>query len=114
MAVDDTLHGRQADAGSRKIPGVMQPLKRQKQLVGIGHVKAGAVIAHEINRFALLLFDTELDAGFRDPSRIFSGVADEVFQGQPEEPGIGCDIPPLGNASRQQALGLSLARVHSS
>src|SRR5436190_141700 len=55
VAADDALHGREADAGAGKFFGRMQPLKRAKELVGVGHVEAGAVVADEIHRRSALI-----------------------------------------------------------
>ena len=47
VAVHDALHRREADAGARELGGRVQPLEGREQLVGVGHVEAGAVVAHE-------------------------------------------------------------------
>lgn len=57
VTFDDTLHGRQPDAGSREIPGRMQAFKGAKQFVCKGHVKPGTVVPDEKNGVAI---------GFRD------------------------------------------------
>jgi hypothetical protein len=50
VALDDLLHGRQADAGSLELISRVKPLEHAEQLAGIRHIEAGAVIAHEIHR----------------------------------------------------------------
>ena len=46
----DSLHVRQADAGALELFGAMQPLEDPEQPVGIGHVEANPVVAHEHHR----------------------------------------------------------------
>jgi hypothetical protein len=47
VSLDDALHARQANAGTRKLGGRMQPLERLEQLAGVGRVEASAVVADE-------------------------------------------------------------------
>src|ERR1700689_5052385 len=46
VAVDDAPDGGQACAGAGELVGVVQPLERLEQLVDVGRVEAGPVIAH--------------------------------------------------------------------
>ena len=61
MAVNYPLNGRQSHAGACKIRRGMQPLEHAEQLP-VRHVEAGPVVAHEIDRVALL---------WRRPNSIF-------------------------------------------
>src|SRR5665647_528263 len=47
VAADDALHGGQTDTRAFELAGRVQPLEGAEELVGIGHVEAGAVVAHE-------------------------------------------------------------------
>src|SRR5674476_1244706 len=47
VAADDALHGGQTDTRAFELAGRVQPLEGAEQLVRIGHVEAGAVVAHE-------------------------------------------------------------------
>src|SRR2546421_5170451 len=49
VAVDDALRDRQADAGAVIVLGAVQPLEHPKELVGVAHVEADAVVAHKIH-----------------------------------------------------------------
>src|SRR3712207_1299611 len=51
MAVDNAAYGGQADAPSFELRRRMQALEGAKQLVGVGHVEPGAVVAYEVRRF---------------------------------------------------------------
>jgi hypothetical protein len=53
MALNDALHNRQADAGSRKLPGLMETLESSEQLLRVSHVKSHPVIPDEENRLPL-------------------------------------------------------------
>ena len=50
VAADHAAHGGQPHTGSRKLGHGMQPLKSIEELVGLGHVKARAVVLHEKHR----------------------------------------------------------------
>jgi len=62
VPVHDALHRREADAGPLELIGAVQPLKGAEQPVGVGHVEAGAVVAHEVGAVV-----AELRAG--EPAR---------------------------------------------
>src|SRR6266849_349779 len=47
MAVDDSAHGGEADAASRKFALAVQALERAEQLVRVDHVEAHPVVADE-------------------------------------------------------------------
>src|SRR5687767_14149247 len=47
VPADDALHGSQPDACTRKIAHAMQSLKRSKELIRVGHVKACPIIVYE-------------------------------------------------------------------
>ena len=61
VAVDDALDGGQADAGARELVAGAAAGRRRK-LVGVSHVEAGAVVAHEVDRLAACRVRAELDA----------------------------------------------------
>ena len=44
--------GGQADAGAGEVLGRVQPLEGAEELVGVGHVEARAVVAHEVDALA--------------------------------------------------------------
>jgi hypothetical protein len=46
VAFHDQPYDGQADAGAGELAGRVQPLERAEQLVGVGGIKTGAVIAH--------------------------------------------------------------------
>ena len=47
MAVNDALHGREADTVAVEIIWCIKPLKRREQLADVRHIEAGFVVAHE-------------------------------------------------------------------
>src|SRR5688572_29549279 len=61
VAPDDPVNGRQSYPCSSKLSMRVQPLERTKKLGGVFRVEPGAVIAHEIDRFSALLYNSELD-----------------------------------------------------
>src|SRR6185436_15302096 len=54
VAVDDPLHGGQADAGALELGGGVQALEGGEQLLGVDHVEAGPVVADEEHPLALV------------------------------------------------------------
>src|SRR6185369_16546083 len=63
VALDDTLHDCQTDAGTCEILCAMQPLKHVEQLVGILHVEADTVVADQEDLLVAYLARTDLDDG---------------------------------------------------
>src|SRR5712692_6577178 len=61
VPMDDPLHRGQSDPGTRELVHPVQPLKRTKQLIGMGHVKPDPVIAHKVRRGAAIPGCTKLD-----------------------------------------------------
>jgi len=53
MAANDALDRGEPDAGSLELLGGVQALKHSEELARIGHVEAGAVVAHEIGNAAI-------------------------------------------------------------
>src|SRR6059058_1370733 len=56
VAVDDTLHGGEADARAFELFTAVETLERAEQLAGVRHVESRAVVADEIDCLATLLF----------------------------------------------------------
>src|ERR1700752_818808 len=52
MALHDARCNREADPRALVLVGVVKPLKRREQLVGLLYVEAGSIIAHAIDSFA--------------------------------------------------------------
>lgn len=62
MALNNSFHNCEANAGSLEVLLRMQSLKRLEQLVNIGHVEPSTVVAHIKNRFVVVGGLSELDA----------------------------------------------------
>src|SRR4029077_2984931 len=63
VALNDALDDGEADASAFKIFRSVQPLKNFEQLVGVLHVKAGAVVAHEERLLAADSAGANFDCG---------------------------------------------------
>src|SRR5919201_3572561 len=63
VAVDDALHDRKAHSSAGIVLGPVQPLEHPKEFVGVAHVEAGAVVAHQVDRPPALLTPPHGDAG---------------------------------------------------
>ena len=57
---NDALHGRQTHSAAGEIGIIMQALKRCKQFVRILHIETYAVVAHEVDFFAVSLLHAQL------------------------------------------------------
>ena len=83
MAVNNSLHGSEADARAFVILSRVQTLKGPKQLVYVGHIEARAVIAHEKGSLALYLLRPEFDPGRAALASEFPGIIKEILEGDP-------------------------------
>src|SRR5256885_193341 len=63
MSVDDALHGGQAQAVPGKLVRAMQAMEHAEEFVLVAHVKADAVVAHEIDNAFLGLARADADEG---------------------------------------------------
>src|ERR1022692_2785019 len=61
MSMDNSLHDGQADTGSFIVFRPMQSLEDAKQLVGILHVEANAVVPDEVGPFARFIAHATAD-----------------------------------------------------
>src|SRR5262245_58041477 len=111
MAVNDTLHGGQADACAREIPLTVQALKSPEQFRAVGHVEAGAVVANEIDHPAVTLPNPEFYVCPEVLACELPGIAQQIFQHDPQQLAIALDDPCLGNDKIRLALRLELAQL---
>src|SRR5690606_30486277 len=89
VAFDDPPHAGQTDAGAFEFLHAVQTLEHPKQLRGVLHVEADAVVANVDHRFPFVTLGTDLDAGRRAVAAVLDGVADQVAQHHVDEGGIG-------------------------
>src|SRR3569832_2647115 len=84
----------------------VQALKRLEKFVDIGHIEAGAVVAHEIHRPTILLARAEGDlrvAGFTCELPV---IAQQILQGDAYEPRIDSCSDVLGGVDTYFAVGV--------
>ena len=79
VAIDDTLHGCQADAGTDEFILVVQALEGPEQLVRIGHIETYAVIAYVEAAFAMLQFGPYANVGNSFLGCELPRVADKIL-----------------------------------
>ena len=108
MARDDALDNGQADAGSRELHGVMQPLEYAEQLVVIGHIEPRAVVSYAINALRALLRAADLHQRLLAPGAELDGVAQQVYPHLFDQSGI---AKRARQRARQDQLRQSLARL---
>jgi hypothetical protein len=84
VPVNDALHRSKAYACPFELARRVQALKGPEQLLGVGHLKPGAVVAHEIHRFVIVvLLSTELYLRARVLLCELPCVVEQVVQGHP-------------------------------
>lgn len=91
VAMNDALHGREADARAGKFCLAMQTLEWAEQLAGIAHVESGAVITDEIACAAptVYLGGAELDTWGCSLGGEFPGIPEQIRQRNAYQVGIG-------------------------
>ena len=88
MAAEDAVHDGQAYAGAFEFRCRVEPLKRVEQFICMGHVKTGAVVAHEVNRLAVSLRHPDLNLRHGPVLRELPGIAQQVVERNAEQVGI--------------------------
>ena len=107
VAADDALDGGEADAGSGELGGGVEALEGGEQLVGEGHVEAGAVVADVVDGGAAGLLAAELDARGGLVAGELPGVAEEVVEEEAEEVGVALDDEVAGGEEVDGAAGVA-------
>src|SRR3990170_8578457 len=111
MAVDDALHGRQADARPRELLLRMQPLESTEQLVRVRHIEAYPVVANEVGRALAVPQAPDLDARMLRLGGELPGVGDQVFKRRAQEPGIGLRLHVVPHGDFDIARRLPLRQL---
>ena len=106
MAVDDPMHGGQANTRTPKIRFRVQPLEWPEQLVGISHIETRAVVTDEIRNVSFSHRGSKLDAGGRSLGREFPRVPKEIVEYNPHQPIVGSRIDSFLNLHVDLALRL--------
>ena len=85
----------------------MEALEGAEQLLGVRHVEARPVVAHEVDRAALARLGADLDAGVRLLARELPGVAEQVGEDHAQQAAVAsCHDPaPHGDLHRPARLG---------
>src|SRR5215510_4273655 len=78
MPAHNAVDGSKADAGAFKFLRAVQSLKYAKELVGVFHIEADAVVANENGGLAIGLETTHFDHRLGARARVFDGVGKEV------------------------------------
>src|SRR6267378_3713079 len=88
VPVDDPLHRRQPDPGALILVARVQALERAKELVGVRHVEAGAIVAHVENRAPVVTEAADLYAWLVRLGRELPCIPDQVLECGPQQPRI--------------------------
>src|ERR1700694_2516945 len=78
VTMNNSLHDRQADAGSFEFVCAMQSLKYPEKLVSILHFKTRPVIADKINIFAVVGLTPDFDDCCFTLARVLQRVREQV------------------------------------
>jgi hypothetical protein len=88
VAVNDALHGGQANARAGKLAHGMETLESAEEPVGIGRIESRAVVTHEVRQGSIATRHPKLDMRGRTLGREFPGVAQQVLQHDPQQTGV--------------------------
>src|SRR5687768_10691454 len=91
MAIYDPAYRGEADPGAGELGLIVETLERAEQPVGMRHVEAGAVVAHEENGAVVAGARAELDLRLRSPGGELPGVREEVLEHDSHELAICLD-----------------------
>jgi len=106
--MNNPLDGGEPDSRSRKLINPVKPLKRAEEPADIGHVKSHTVVPDKNNRFAVLHFRAELNAGMLVFTGELAGIIDQVGQGDVHQALIRMDDDSLLNVEGDVALRVLL------
>src|SRR5258706_910151 len=111
VPVHDALDCSKTDAFSGIVRLGVQPLEGAEELRGIGHVEAGAVVAHEERRRRAFAPRADLDARPLGLRGELPGVADQVLDRRAQQPRITLRAQALRDRDLDPALRLAAAQV---
>jgi hypothetical protein len=78
MPLDDSADRRQTYSSTFKILGTVETLKRTEKLVGILHVKPGAIVPHKDNFLLVNCSLADLDHGQIPWARVLHGISKQI------------------------------------
>src|SRR5450756_545697 len=107
----DALHGSEADAGAGELVGGVKPLERREQLVDVGRVEAGAVVAHVVRGDAVAPVDPDLDVRLRLARSELPGVRKKVLQHDAQQRRVAVGDETVRHRRVDGALRLRLPQV---
>src|SRR5260370_19472792 len=110
VPVHDALYRGEADAGALVLVRRMQALEGAEQLVGIAHVEAGAVVAHEEGRLLPVAQQADLDARLPGLGAELPRIADQVLQRRAQQARVGVGLHAVPH--RDLDLARRLAALH--
>ena len=111
VTMQDALTQGQPNPGAFKLILAMQPLEHPEQLVGVGHVEAGAVVLDAVDRFAPYRLPRHRDVGYGAIARELDRIADQVDPHLPQHGGIAFGLRQLAAAEFDLALRLGGQQV---
>src|SRR5258705_2914061 len=111
VPVHDALDRGEADTGAGIIGVGMQSMEGAEELGGIGHVEAGAVVAHEEGRRRAVTQRADLDMRLLGLRSELPGVADQVLDRRAQQPRIALRAQALADRDLDPALRLAAAHA---
>src|SRR5712691_4345641 len=113
VPVDDALDRRQPDPGALILVARVQALESAKELVGVRHVEAGAVVAHIENRAPIVAETADLYAWLVRLCRELPRIPNQVLECRPQQPRIRARTHAVPDGDVDLALWLTaLQLVH--
>src|SRR4029434_4662098 len=96
---------------TRKFMAGVQTLKRGEELVGVGHIKAGAVVADKESALVVFVPGAEFDARIWRAAGELPCVGEEVFESNPEKPLVPAGADSRRNGEIDFPVGIGLLQV---
>ena len=114
MLLNNSLDGGQAHARPFEVFGAVQALEHSEEFVGVLHVEAHAVIAHEHSGRFLLMLKSYFDDGLLPRAGKLDGVREQVLKNLLHQSGIALHEGQLANLPFNlptPALGVKFRRL---
>ena len=111
MTADDALDRGKPYAGPLKVLEPVEPLEGPEELARVGHVEPGAVVAHEIRSLVAVSRGAELYPRLRFLVGELPGIAEQVPERDPQQPGVSARPEAAGDDELDPALRVALSQL---
>src|SRR5690606_11100791 len=104
-------HNREPDTGAWEFPGGMHALEDPKQLIGIGHVEASAVITDMEYFSGTVLHNPHLDPRRCQLRGELPGIVEEIFQDDAQQLRVAIGLDSLPDGYPHLSFGIHMTEL---